>query len=264
VTAFHEAEERLRAALAELAELNSRLAANLRELEAVNRELEAFSYSVSHDLRAPLRHVTGFAELLERHAGPALDEKGRRYVATIREAVARMARLIDDLLAFSRLSRQEMRVSPVPLNEEVQAVLGTMAQEIQERSVVVEVAKLPAVLGDASLLRVVFTNLIGNALKYTKPRSEPRIDIGGLPGEIEREVVLFVRDNGVGFDMKYADKLFGVFQRLHGAEYEGTGIGLATVQRIVHRHGGRIWAESEVDRGATFYVALPAAPPVAD
>jgi light-regulated signal transduction histidine kinase (bacteriophytochrome) len=261
LAAVRELEERLRAAQAEVADLKSRLAANLRELEAVNRELEAFSYSVSHDLRAPLRHVSGFADLLERHAGASLDEKGTRYVTTIREAVARMAKLIDDLLSFSRLSRQEMRLSRVRLDEEMASVIGTAADEIRERTVAVDVAPLPDVMGDAALLRVVFTNLIGNALKYTRPRSDARIEIGALPGESAREAVLFVRDNGVGFDTKYADRLFGVFQRLHGAEFEGTGIGLATAQRIVHRHGGRIWAQSEVGRGATFYLALPAAPP---
>jgi light-regulated signal transduction histidine kinase (bacteriophytochrome) len=235
---------------------NDELAHNIAELRAVNRELESFSYSVSHDLRAPLRHIHGFVDLLQKRAA-TLDDKSRRYLGIISDAAQRMGSLIDGLLAFSRMGRAEMRKTRVSLDQLVREILVEVAADTTNREIVWDISPLPDVDGDAALLRSVVANLISNAVKYTQPRSPAQITMGTVPSP-ERKVVWFVRDNGVGFDMRYADKLFGVFQRLHRAEeFEGTGIGLATVQRIVHRHGGRIWAEAEPNCGATFYVALP-------
>ena len=239
-------------------ELNEELRQRIDELDALNNELEAFTYSVSHDLRAPLRHIAGFSELLRKAAGDALDEKSRRHLQTIVDSAQRMGRLIDDLLAFSRMGRAELRLSKVDLSGLVASVRHELQSEAEGRDVVWKSNGLPEVRGDPSLLRQVVLNLLSNALKYTRSRPCAEIEIGSHPqGE---DVVVFVRDNGVGFDMQFADKLFGVFQRLHRAEdFEGTGIGLANVRRIVHRHGGRTWAEGVVDRGAIFYFSLPAA-----
>ncbi|MGH9369746.1 MAG: ATP-binding protein [Thermoanaerobaculia bacterium] len=232
------------------------LAERSAQLEAANRELEAFSYSVSHDLRAPLRHVAGFAELLGRGAADSLDEKNRRYLQTIIDSARRMGRLIDDLLTFSRMGRAEMHLAPVNLAELVAGVRNELGPDTAGRQVVWKTNGLPVVRGDPALLRQVVVNLLSNALKYTSTRPDAEIEIGSY--QQAEEIVVFVRDNGVGFDMRYADKLFGVFQRLHRAEeFEGTGIGLANVRRIIHRHGGRAWAEGEVGRGAVFYVSLP-------
>jgi PAS domain S-box-containing protein len=230
---------------------------NVVELAAVNRELEAFSYSVSHDLRAPLRHITGFAMMLQQSASATFDAEGRRYLKTIMDAATRMGRLIDDLLAFSRVGRQQLARSPVDLNRVVQEAKHEVSADINGRAVSWRVQELPTVEGDPSLLHLVFVNLLSNALKYSSTRPRTEIEVGVL-AQSGTEAVVFVRDNGVGFDMQYADKLFGVFQRLHsGDDFEGTGIGLANVRRIVQRHGGRSWADGEVDHGATFYVALP-------
>lgn len=225
-------------------------------MEAANKELESFSYSVSHDLRAPLRAVDGFSRiLLEEHA-PALAPDAARYLRLIRENAQQMGQLISDLLAFSRLSRQPLSVQPVLPAELVHRSLEELKSEHESRKVEVTVSELPTCQGDPSLLHQVFMNLLSNALKYTRKREEARIEVTGHRNGIE--AVYSVKDNGAGFDMRYADKLFGVFQRLHRAEeYEGTGVGLAIVQRIVHRHGGRVWAEAEVGKGATFYFTIP-------
>jgi PAS domain S-box-containing protein len=245
--------------------LNDQLEQRVSELHALSQELEAFSYSVSHDLRAPLRHVTGFAAILDKSAGPALDEKSRRYVRTISEAATRMGRLIDDLLVFSRMGRTEMMLGRVDLAALVADVRRELAagensvnvgNGVNGRRVAWNVHPLPVVRADAATLRLVLVNLMSNALKYsaTRPIAEIEIGCNGTP----EETIVFVRDNGVGFDMQYAHKLFGVFQRLHSSdEFEGTGIGLANVRRIVHRHGGRVWAEGAAGRGATFFFSLP-------
>jgi light-regulated signal transduction histidine kinase (bacteriophytochrome) len=227
------------------------------ELEVVNAELEAFSYSVSHDLRAPLRHVTGFAGLLEERTNGELDPQCIRYVQTISQAAKRMGQLIDDLLAFSRIGRGQLVRRSVPLNELVREARDEVTADVAHRHIEWQIADLPVVEGDPAMLRLVMINLLSNAVKYTSPRSQATIEIGARVG-IQDDVIIFVRDNGVGFDMQYAGKLFGVFQRLHSAEeFDGTGIGLANVQRIVHRHAGRVWAESELDQGATFSFSLP-------
>ena len=241
----------------EIQGLNQELASRSTELEASNKELEAFAYSISHDLRAPLRHMAGFAELLRKSAGAALNEKGQRYLNMIMEAATRMGSLIDDLLAFSRISRAEAHKSIVDLNQLVQEVVAEVRQDATERNITWKIDPLPAYYADRSMLRLAFVNLISNAVKFTRTRPQTKIEIG-CTDQDRGDPVLFVRDNGVGFDMKYVNKLFGVFQRLHPQEaFEGTGIGLATVQRIVHRHHGRVWAEGKVDGGATFYVSLP-------
>jgi PAS domain S-box-containing protein len=229
------------------------------EMEAANKELEAFAYSVSHDLRAPLRHIDSFLELLEKKAAAVLDEQSRHYMDTISDAANKMGLLIDDLLSFSRMGRQAMSFQQVELGSLVRDIIRELEPDADGRGIDWCIGELPLVSGDVSMLRMVLTNLIGNALKFTRPRQEAHIEIGsqsGRPGEI----VIFVRDNGVGFDMTYVDRLFGVFQRLHHAdEFEGTGIGLASVRRIITRHGGRTWAEGELDRGAAFYFSLPQA-----
>jgi signal transduction histidine kinase len=228
-------------------------------LEAANKELEAFSYSVSHDLRAPLRHIDGYASLLAKAAAVSLDDKAKRYLHTISESATRMGQLIDDLLVFSRMGRQEMLRGKVNLDQLIASVLHDLRHDLQDRAISWTIAQLPEVMGDAAMLRQVFMNLVANAIKFTGTRPQAVIEIGSRPSS-EDETVLFVRDNGVGFDMRYANKLFGVFQRLHRAdEFEGTGIGLANVRRIIHRHGGKTWAEGALGEGATFYVSLPLA-----
>jgi len=226
-------------------------------LEAANKELEAFSYSVSHDLRAPLRHIDGYAALLRKSVEESLNEKGARYLQTISDAAKQMGQLIDDLLVFSRMGRQEMLRTSVNLEQLVKSILADLRLDLQGREISWTIAPLPEVKGDPAMLRQVFVNLITNAIKFTGTRSLASIEIG-VDRPSSAEIVMFVRDNGVGFDMDYASKLFGVFQRLHRAdEFEGTGIGLANVRRIVHRHGGRTWAEGLPDKGATFFIALP-------
>jgi len=241
----------------EIRKLNDELGKRTTDLEASNKELEAFAYSVSHDLRAPVRHIAGYAQLLQRNSSSALDEKSRRYMTMILESAERMGTLIDDLLAFSRIGRTETREAAVNLDLLVKEILGEVQQDIIGRNIAWKISALPDLYGDRSMLRLALTNLISNAAKFTRTRPQAEIEIGCLEKNKD-EVVVFIRDNGVGFDMKYVDKLFGVFRRLHSADvFEGTGIGLATVQRIIHRHGGRVWAEGLVDIGATFFLSVP-------
>jgi signal transduction histidine kinase len=228
-----------------------------QRLQLSNRELEAFSYSVSHDLRAPLRAIDGFARALVEDFEATLQPEAQRFLTIIRENAQRMGRLIDDLLSFSRLGRKELNVSPVDMS----ALAGVVVEELNRSNgnhhVPVSVAPLASARGDRALLHQVLANLIGNAVKFSGGRPSPRVDI--LSRRQGDEVTYVIRDNGVGFDMRYADNLFGIFQRLHRTEeFEGTGVGLALVARIVQRHGGRVWAESKVNEGATFFFTLPA------
>jgi signal transduction histidine kinase len=244
-----EREERIRA-------MNQELEAKSRGLEAANRELEAFSYSVSHDLRAPLRHIAGFGAKLEKAAGDGLDEKSRHYLDVILKSTRRMGDLIDDLLQFSRAGRSVMAPVDVRMDGLVEEVLSGLQESEPGREVQVSVGRLPDVEGDPILLRQVWANLLGNAWKYTRRTPHPRIDV--TCRDAGAGVSFQVRDNGAGFDMRHADKLFGVFQRLHTeSEYEGTGIGLALVRRIIERHGGSVWAEGEPGAGARFGFTLP-------
>ena len=239
------------------AELEQRVVERTAQLQAANHELEAFSYSVSHDLRAPLRHVMGFVELLRQDAGEALSKTSLGHLTTIFQAAKQMGQLIDELLAFSRTGQSELQVKAVNLDQLVQEAVSDCERETVGRNIVWDIHPLPAVWADRGLLRVVLVNLISNAVKFTGARAEARIEIGRAPSG-DGETVIFIRDDGAGFDPRYAGKLFGVFQRLHTRdEFEGTGIGLATVQRIIHRHGGRTWAEGVVDGGATFYFSIP-------
>lgn len=241
------------------ADLESRVLARTAELEAANQELESFSYSVSHDLRAPLRHVQGYVEMLTAATNGQLSDKSLRYLKTISEATVEMGDLIDDLLAFSRTARTQMSEGRVSLDHLVRDTIRGLEIATRDRTITWNIAPLPAVVGDPSMLKQIFANLLGNAVKYTRDRAQSEIEVG-CAGDEDGRQVLFVRDNGAGFDMRYAHKLFGVFQRLHRAEeFEGTGIGLATVRRIVSRHGGRTWAEGKVNEGATFYFTLKAA-----
>ena len=238
------------------AELEQRVVERTAELEAANKELEAFSYSVSHDLRAPLRHIEGFVEILRTTKAASLDDEAQRHLQTISESARQMGKLIDDLLGFSRTARVELRKVKVALDEIVQNVIHEMEPDTSSRDIEWKIGKLPQVEGDPALLQMVFFNLINNAVKYTRTRPHAKIEIGST--RTENDTIVFVRDNGVGFDPRYAQKLWGVFQRLHRAsEFEGTGVGLANVRRIIMRHGGRTWAESDLDDGAMFFISLP-------
>ncbi|HZR21316.1 MAG TPA: ATP-binding protein [Verrucomicrobiae bacterium] len=257
VTARKEAEAQVRA-------LNDQLELRVKqrtaELQCANQELEAFAYSVSHDLRAPLRHIAGFLDLFSKSAWPSLSEQERHYLTQVVSSSKHMDRLIDDLLLFSRMAQSTMNVQRIDLGALIADALAQLEPEARGREIVWKRAELPIVQGDPAMLRQVLVNLLSNALKYTRLRHPAHIEIAARQ-EQSNEKVIFVRDNGVGFDMRYADKLFGVFQRLHsGDQFEGSGVGLANVRRIILRHGGRTWAEAKPDQGATFYFSLPAQP----
>jgi PAS domain S-box-containing protein len=238
-------------------ELEQKVVDRTAQLAAANKEMEAFSYSVSHDLRAPLRHLAGFVELLNNRAPESLDEKSKHYLTVISDSAQQMGRLVDDLLSFSRMGRAEMMRKQVNFDHLVKEVLGELQTDMKGRSILWKIDPLPEVSGDPSMLRLVFVNLVSNAIKFTRKQPQARIEIGCISDNPE-EKVFFVKDNGAGFDMRYVDKLFGLFQRLHRTEeFEGTGVGLANVQRIIHRHGGRTWAESSLEGGAIFYFSLP-------
>jgi PAS domain S-box-containing protein len=237
-------------------ELEQRVAARTRELQAVNKELEAFNYAVAHDLRAPLRHIHGFAEILAEEAKPVLDETAQRHLQMIRDSVQHMGQLLEDLLSLSRLGRQELSRQVCGLKSLVEEVVNELKPEAKNREVEWRIGELPFVECDPGLMRQVMTNLLANALKFTRPRQPAVIEIGQKM--VDGEPVVFIRDNGVGFSMKYVNKLFWLFQRLHRQQdFEGTGVGLAIVQRIIHMHGGQVWAEGELNAGATFYFKLP-------
>jgi PAS domain S-box-containing protein len=241
-------------------ELEDRVVQRTAQLEEANKELEAFTYSVSHDLRAPLRHIAGFSALLREESSSQLDTQAHHYLQRIQDGTRKMGVLVDELLSLARVGRQAIHVQMSGLNSMVEEVVAIMEPEWKGREVEWQIARLPALACDATLMKQVFQNLIGNALKYSRPRHPAIIEVGAT--ETNGQSIIFVRDNGVGFNMKYSDKLFGVFQRLHRPEdFEGTGVGLATVQRIIKKHGGRIWAEAELDKGATFYFTVEMATP---
>jgi light-regulated signal transduction histidine kinase (bacteriophytochrome) len=237
-------------------DLEAKIAQRTEQLVATNHELEAFSYSVSHDLRAPLRHIAGFSRILVKDFGPAMAMEAREHLQRIEDAVSRMGLLVDALLKMATLRRRSLRLSHSELNPIVDAVISMLQPECDGRNVEWRIAKLPALDCDPILIAQVFQNLLGNALKYSSGRAKAVIPVHSIqqPG---KPAIIFVRDNGAGFNMKYAERLFGVFQRFHTeSEFEGSGVGLATVHRIIQKHGGMIWAESEPDHGATFYFAL--------
>jgi signal transduction histidine kinase len=236
-------------------ELEQHVRVRTAELEAANKELEAFSYSVSHDLRAPLRHIDGFSRILQESCGAELSEENHRYLDRICDAAQHMGRLIDDLLKLSRVGRGVLALQTVALRPIVDRLIADFASEMEGRQIEWRIGDLPSALCDTGLIRQVFANLIGNAIKYSRKRPVATIEIGHIASQ--GASTFFVRDNGAGFDMCNAEKLFGAFQRFHDErQFEGTGIGLAIVKRIIQRHGGRVWAEAEPDKGATFYFTL--------
>ena len=267
-----EAKAKAEAAGAQLAQANSHRAqiaeAHATELKRINeglqiasKELETFSYSVSHDLRAPLRAIDGFSRIVLEDYGAVLPAEGQRVLRVVCESAAKMSAMIDDILTFARVGRIEIALTPIDMSAMVNDLLaGPLARPCVGRALTFDIEPLPRIQGDAKLLQHVWLNLIENAIKFTASKTAARIAIGATAAA--HEIVYHVRDNGAGFDMQYTDKLFGVFQRLHGAEFPGTGIGLAIVRRIVGRHGGRVWAEGKIGKGATFYFALPARPGV--
>jgi light-regulated signal transduction histidine kinase (bacteriophytochrome) len=247
----------------ETQKLNSQLELRVRELlaqlEAANQELKAFSYSVSHDLRAPLRHILGYVDILQTTTHQTLDQTARHHLQAVAESATQMGHMFDGLLAYSRLGRAEMRRAPVSLAALVAEARQELRSEIKGRDIDWQISDLPEVQGDPALLRHVIGHLLSNAIKFTRPRSKAKIVVG--TESTGRETILYIRDNGVGLDLKCAEKLFGLFQKFHrSGEFEGLGLGLATVRRIIHRHGGRTWAEGKVGGGATFYFSLPKPP----
>lgn len=257
ITVQKEAEEALRRLNDEL---ENRVKERTHALESANQELESFSYSVSHDLRAPLRHVHGYVQMLGNETKGQLSAKGERYLKTIGQASVEMGQLIDDLISFSRMGRTELRMTSVDMADLIKRSIAALELESKDRNIQWSLGALPAIRGDEAMLRQVLANLLGNAIKYTRKRNPAIIEIG-CNGEEQGQLVFFIKDNGAGFDMVYAEKLFGVFQRMHRAEeFEGTGIGLAIVRRIIKRHGGKVWARAAVNEGATFYFTLSAAP----
>jgi len=239
------------------AELEKRVADRTAELTGANKELEAFTYSISHDLRAPLRHIDGFSKILLEDFGPQLDAPAQQYLHRIHEATQHMGGMVDDLLSLARFSRQELNLQITGLNALVEEIIAGLKTDTSDRQIDWQLERLPFVECDPGLIKQVFANLLSNAVKYTRPRERAIIEVGRTTRD--SQPVIFVRDNGVGFNPKYADKLFGVFQRLHRPEdFEGAGVGLAIVQRIIHKHGGRIWAEAELNKGATFFFTLGA------
>jgi PAS domain S-box-containing protein len=232
-----------------------RVAAADQALKAANAELEAFTYSVSHDLRAPIRQIEGFSKILAEHLGKDIDPRAAHYLQRIQEGSQQMGRLVNDLLDLAQIGQKQAKPRLISLDSLIDQVLTNVRAEIPDRYIEWRVGSFPAVMCDPGLMHIVFTNLLSNAVKYTRPRQKAVIEIGQMVAD--GQLVIYVRDNGVGFNMKYADRLFGVFQRLHRAEeFEGAGVGLATVQRIIRKHNGRVWAESAADGGATFYFTL--------
>jgi light-regulated signal transduction histidine kinase (bacteriophytochrome) len=259
----HELEQRSRAA-EEVNQLNAKLVLQVAErtgqLDAATKELEAFSYSIAHDLRAPLRHINGFAKILKDNYSTNLDHTAQGYLGFVCDGAKNMGQLLDDLLKMGRIGRQRLVRTPTDLNSLVGDALKNLQPEYEGRQIDWRIGELPAVECDPGLTRELFANLLSNAVKYTRPRDKAVIEVGRATTNGAHTI--FIRDNGAGFDQRYANKLFGLFQRLHTAEeFEGTGVGLATVQRIVQKHGGRIWAEAEVDKGATFFFTLDGKPP---
>jgi signal transduction histidine kinase len=237
-------------------ELEQRILDRTAQLKIVNLELEAFSHSVSHDLRAPLRHINGFAEILKEEYYDQLPEKAKNYLDTISDSAKKMNILIDDLIKLSRTNRIELKKSMLKMNQVLDDALSEVQSLLENRKVDINISTLPEIIGDYNLLRLVWVNLLDNAIKYTRPRKKAVINIDYK--EEKEEFIFCIHDNGVGFDMNYAQKLFGAFQRLHSTdEFEGTGIGLSNVRRIISRHSGRTWAEAELDKGASFYFSLP-------
>ncbi|MFZ3166259.1 MAG: ATP-binding protein [Candidatus Methanoperedens sp.] len=238
--------------LAERQRAEKELLKRTTELESANKELEAFSYSVSHDLRAPLRAIDGFSRVMLEEYNDKLDDEGKRYLNIVRDNTQKMGQLIEDLLALSRLGRKEMQVSRIDMAKLAKTVFDELKEANPGRNIRLEIKTLPPAYGDQAMIHQVFVNLLSNAIKFTRFKENAVIEIGSIARM--NEIVYYVKDNGVGFDMQYLNKLFGVFQRLHSTEdFEGTGVGLAIVQRIIHRHGGKVWAEGKVNEGATFY-----------
>ncbi|HOI70815.1 MAG TPA: ATP-binding protein [Methanobacterium sp.] len=239
-----------------LNQLNEELQMEREKLKAANQELETFAYSVSHDLKVPLRAIDGFSRILGEDYHEKLDDEGKRLIDIIRQNTKKMSQLIDDILHLSRAGRQDMMLTKIDLESLIQNAFNELKQSNKDRNIQLEIEPLPPVYGDRALLQQVISNLIANSFKFTGPRETALIEVGFQVGK--KEYIFHIKDNGVGFNMKYSDKLFGLFQRLHGQdEFDGTGVGLSIVQRIIRRHGGDIWAEGKVDEGATFYFSLP-------